>query len=100
MEFKVIYYKDRSGNSIVAEFLDELSIKNKVLFNKAAKELEKLRNRVYHKEPFSKYIEQGLWEVRIMSGTDALRILYTFRKGQIIILLHVFIKKSKKTPVG
>lgn len=57
-----------------------------------------LRYRVYHKEPLSKYIEPGLWEIRVKSGSDILRILYTFKKGQIIILLHIFIKKQQKMP--
>lgn len=48
----------------------------------------------------SKYLEKGLWELRIKSGNDILRILYTFKKGQIVILLHVFVKKQQKTPLG
>lgn len=62
--------------------------------------MEKLRNGVYHTEPLSKHIESGLWELRIRAGTDILRILYTFTKGRIIILLHGFIKKQEKTPIG
>lgn len=46
----------------------------------------------------SKHLEAGLWELRIRAGTDILRIIYTFSKGRIIILLHVFIKKQQKTP--
>jgi phage-related protein len=60
--------------------------------------IEKLRNRAYHREPLSKHIEPGLWELRIRLGTDILRIVYTFDKGQIIILLHAFVKKQQKTP--
>ena len=60
----------------------------------------KLRNKVYHKEPLSKYLEARLWELRIKAGNDNLRIIYTFAKGQVIIILHVFIKKKQKIPVG
>lgn len=73
---------------------------NLVLAQQAFRGIGKLRNRTYHKEPLSKYIESGLWELRIRVGTDILRVLYTFAKGRIIILLHVFIKKQEKTPVG
>lgn len=100
MEFEIVYYEDKYGKSSVGEFLDKLSIENKVLFNQTSKALEKLKNRFYHKEPLSKYIESGLWEVRIKAGTDILRIFYTFKKGKVIILLHVFIKKSQKTPIN
>ena len=100
MEFTIEYYKDSAGNSPVDEFLLELAETNQMLFNKTSKGLAKLRNRAYHKEPLSKHLESGLWELRIKAGTDILRIIYTFSKGRIIILLHVFIKKRQKTPSG
>lgn len=100
MDFEVILYKDISGKSPIEDFLLGLVRTNKVLFNEASKGIAKLRNRTYHKEPLSKYLEPGLWKLRIKSGTNILRIIYTFRKGRIIILLHVFIKKQQKTPEG
>lgn len=98
MDFKIVYYRVNSGKSPIDEFLLDLAVTNQLLFNQASKGLEKLRNRAYHKEPLSKYIEPGLWELRIKAGNDILRILYTFTKGQIIILLHIFVKKQQKTP--
>lgn len=100
MEFAVTLYKDSSGKSPIEEFLLVLLRTNKVLFNEASKGIEKLRHRFYHKEPLSKYLEPGLWELRVKSGSDILRIIYTFKKGRLIILLHVFVKKTQKTPVG
>ncbi|OGE08192.1 hypothetical protein A3A60_03700 [Candidatus Curtissbacteria bacterium RIFCSPLOWO2_01_FULL_42_26] len=100
MDFEIFYYKDSSGNNPVNKFLQDLAIRNKVLFQKTTKGIEKLRNRAFHKEPLSKYIESGLWELRIRSRNNILRILYTFSKGQVIILLHIFIKKQQKTPRG
>lgn len=100
MEFKIIHYKDSSGNSPTEKFLLDLALTNEMLFNQTLKGLEKLRSRIYHKEPLSKYLESGLWELRIRAGNDILRIIYTFSKGQIIILLHIFIKKRQKTSAG
>lgn len=100
MEFEIIFYKDAQGNNPVEGFILELGETNRVLAAKTQQGIEKLRNRVYHREPLSKHIESGLWELRIKSGTDILRIIYTFSKGRIIILLHVFIKKQQKTPEG
>lgn len=100
MEFKIVYFKDKEGRASVEEFLIRLKKANAVLAQQAFRGIEKLRNRVYHKEPLSKHIEQGLWELRIKAGNDILRIIYTFDKGRIIILLHIFIKKEQKTPVG
>lgn len=100
MEFEVTFYKDNSGNNPIEEFLLGLLRTNKALFNEASKGIEKLRYRFYHKEPLSKYMEPGLWELRVKSGSNILRIIYTFKKGQLIILLHVFVKKTQKTAVG
>lgn len=98
MEFEIVFYKNEKGNSPIEEFLVKLKRDNNPLAEQALKGLEKLKNRAYHKEPLSKYIEPGLWELRVKAGTDIVRIFYTFRKGQIIILLHVFVKKQQKTP--
>lgn len=98
MEFEVIFYKDSKGISPIEVFLLGLIKTNKILFNKVTDGIAKLKYEIYHKEPLSKYLEPGLWELRVRSGTDLLRIFYTFRKGRIIVLLHVFIKKQQKTP--
>jgi phage-related protein len=99
MEFEILFYTDEAGNSPIEDFLIGLVTKNRVLLAQTRSGLQKLRYRAYHKEPLSKHLEAGLWEVRIKAGTDILRIIYTFGKGKIIILLHVFIKKQQKTPI-
>ena len=77
----------------------ELAKSNKTLVARTRQGIEKLRNRAYHKEPLSKYVEPGLWELRIKARSDILRIFYTFEKGQVVMMLHVFVKKQQKTPV-
>jgi phage-related protein len=47
--------------------------------------------------PYSKKLEKDLWELRI-SGKQNIRVIYTFKNNQIIIL-YLFLKKSNKTPV-
>lgn len=98
MEFEIVFYKDGMGNSPIEEFILGLGKSNRILAAKTRQGIEKLKNRVYHKEPLSKHLESGLWELRIKTGTDILRIIYTFEKGRVIILLHIFIKKRQKTP--
>lgn len=100
MEFEIQFYKDEKGKSPIEDFLIELGKRNRMLLVKTRNGIEKLRHSDYHKEPLSKHLEPGLWEIRIRERTDILRILYTFRKGQVIILLHGFIKKKQKTPIG
>src|SRR5258708_3561755 len=98
MEFEILFYKDEKGKSPIEEFLYELKVTNNPLAEQAFKGLEKIKNSVYHKEPLSKKIEPGLFELRIRRGSDILRIFYMFDKGQIIILLHLFVKKTQKIP--
>jgi len=100
MGFEIIFYKDVHGNNPIEKFLLELAKSNSVLVFQTRKGIEKLRDRAYHRAPLSKHLEASLWELRIKTGTNILRIIYTFNKGRIIILLHVFIKKQQKTPTG
>lgn len=50
------------------------------------------------REPFSKHIEDGIFEIRNKVGNDITRIFYFFLIGQKIILTNGFIKKTQKTP--
>jgi len=51
-------------------------------------------------EKFFKHIEgtEGLFEIRIKSGSDIFRIFCFFDEGNLVILLNGFQKKSDKTP--
>ncbi len=97
MNFEIVFYKESSGKSPIEEFLDELEKKNTALYDKTLKGLEKLKNSAYHKEPLSKHLERGLWELRTRLENNTVRIIYTFDKRQVIILLHAFVKKQQKT---
>ena len=99
MEFRILFYKDNRNNNPIEEFLIEQAKSNRILVAKTRQGINKLRNKAYHKEPLSKHVESDLWELRIKSGNDILRIFYTFKKEQIIILLHIFVKKKQKTPI-
>jgi len=98
MDFDVSFYTDTNGNKPVKDFLTEVFNKNQLFFEQCISAIEKIKHRVYHKEPFSKALGDGLFEIRIRSKNDIARIIYVFTKGKQIILLHGFIKKTKKTP--
>ena len=50
------------------------------------------------REPYSKHLEDGIFEIRGKVGTDISRVLYFFYYGGRIILTNGFIKKTQKTP--
>jgi len=51
-------------------------------------------------QKFFKHIEEtdGLYEIRIKAGTNALRIFCFFDQGNIVVLINGFLKKTQKTP--
>jgi phage-related protein len=100
MEFEIVFYKDAKNCNPIEEFIIKLGKSNRALAAKTTQGIKKLRDRSYHREPLSKHLESGLWELRVKTGSDILRIIYTFNKGRIILLLHIFIKKKQKTPLN
>lgn len=52
------------------------------------------------REPYSKPIEDGLFELRIKFASDITRIFYFFVVGNRIVVTNGFVKKTMKTPAG
>ena len=48
--------------------------------------------------PHTKPIDTGLFELRVKSKEGIARVFYCTKVGKRIIMLHMFIKKSQKTP--
>jgi phage-related protein len=57
----------------------------------------KLRNRQYHREPLSRALGDGLFELRHV-GTLNTRVLWFFMKGRRIIAVHGIRNKSQAIP--
>ena len=53
-------------------------------------------------ETYLKHIENtdGLYEIRIQSGSNIFRIFCFFDHGQLIVLANGFRKKDQKTPMN
>lgn len=50
------------------------------------------------REPYSKYLEDGIFELRAKVGTDITRVLYFFVAGKKVVLTNGFVKKTQKIP--
>lgn len=87
MEFSVEFYETSAGRCPVQEFLDELKHGDPYDFAAVLAGLGKLRNRKYHREPLSKAIGEGLFELRHVGKLNT-RILWFFMKGRRIIAVH------------
>ena len=60
------------------------------------KVLQEQGNRL--REPYSKHLDDGIFEIRGKVGTDISRVMYFFYYGGRIILTNGFVKKTQKTP--
>ncbi len=52
------------------------------------------------REPHVKHLEGKLWELRAKASEGIARGIYVTMTGRRVIVLHVFVKKSQKTPAG
>jgi hypothetical protein len=86
MDFIVEFYETESGLSPVREFLDELKARDPDDFAVVVAGLAKLRNRQYHREPLSKALGDGLFELRHVGKLNT-RVLWFFAKNRRIVLV-------------
>jgi len=94
--FDVEYYDKPDGTYPAEKFILEQCLKMRAKLFKLLELLELKGNEL--REPYSKFLEDGIFEVRAIQGTNITRILYFFVIGQKIILTHGFVKKTQKTP--
>ncbi|MEM8060176.1 type II toxin-antitoxin system RelE/ParE family toxin [Morganella morganii subsp. sibonii] len=87
--FHVVYHPE------AREEAPSLPVKIKVKFDRLISKLE--YDAKLFREPDTKPLGDGLFENRTM-GTDIAREIWVYHKGNTIIMLRVFIKKSQKTP--
>lgn len=94
--FEIEFFKTMGDLCPITEFLDTLDIKMKAKVLRTIMLLEQNGNNL--REPYSKPLGNGIFELRIQLATDISRVLYFFTIGNKIVLTHGFIKKTKKTP--
>ena len=89
-------YCTKHGEIPVKTFLDSLDPKTRAKTVMVIQLLEEYGNAL--REPYSKYLENGLFELRIQQSSQITRIIYFFFRGDKAILTNGFIKKTQKTP--
>ena len=94
--YEIILYDTEDGRCPVQELLDSLEPK---LLAKTLRTIDLLEmNGPLLCEPYSKPLENGIFELRTKQGSDITRVLYFFIVGKKAVLTNGFIKKSQKTP--
>lgn len=89
--YSVEYYKKQNGEVPCREFIESLSLKMKVKAMRSIELLEQYGMEL--REPYSKYIEEGIFELRIRFSSDIVKAFYFFVKEKKIILTSGFVKK-------
>ncbi len=97
MEFIVEFYETAAGTCPVREFLDELKASDPGDFAAVVAGLAKLRNRQYHREPLSKSLGDGLFELRHVGKLNT-RVLWFFVKNRRIVAVHGIRNKGQSIP--
>ena len=97
-KFEVEFYETSSGEQQAKEFLSSLDSKMRA---KLVNTIAILQNNGSElREPYSKHILEGIFELRAKVGSDITRVMYFFYIDRHIILTNGFIKKTQKTPPG
>lgn len=95
-KFEVLFFEKEDGSCPVEEFLSSLDKKMRTKLLKEIDLLQEVGNEL--REPYSKHLDDGIFELRAKQGNDISRVLYFFIISQRIILTNGFIKKTQKTP--
>ena len=91
---KVVFYRSSAGNEPVREWLLGLSRSDRKLIG------EDIKTAQFGWPigmPLIRKLEAGLWEIRTHLPDGIARVIFTV-EGQVMALLHAFIKKQQKTP--
>ena len=95
-EFEVIFYEKENGDCPVEEFITSLDVKMRAKMVGLLELLEEKGNQL--REPYSKLIDDGIFEIRCKVGNNITRVLYFFYFEGKIIRTNGFVKKTQKTP--
>ena len=96
--YTVEFFEKENGEIPVEQFIYSLENKLEAKFYRLLDMLA--NNGPGLREPYSKYIEDGIFELRPRVGNDIARALYFFYDGKKIIVTNGFVKKTQKTPAN
>ncbi len=95
-KFEVVFYEKDDGQCPVEDFLKKIDVKMRAKMVGLLEILEEKGNIL--REPYSKHLEDGIFELRCKVGSNITRVLYFFYYQGKIILTNGFVKKVQKTP--
>lgn len=96
---RIYFYKDKNGNRPVADYIARLAGNkdkdSRIKLNKIRDYIKILSEYgTQAGEPFVKHLDGQIWELRPLKD----RILFVGQTDGGYVLLHQFVKKTRKTP--
>lgn len=95
-KFNVIFYNRVEGDKPIVSFMEELNVKLRRKAIDSLSVLEEYGNEL--REPYSKSMGKGLFELRVTFGNDTIRIFYFFQTDFNIVVTSGYVKKTERTP--
>lgn len=95
LEHVLDFYRKENGECPVEQFIDSLNMKLQAKVLRAMSMLRACGNTL--REPYSKPLRDGIFELRTSFGSDTVRLLYFFSDGCLVVLTNGFVKKTQKT---
>lgn len=93
-EYEIEFYDKADGSEPAKEFILALDAKMRA---KVVRTVGLLREEGPSlREPYSKHLEDGIFEIRTKFGSDITRVLYFFVIGRRIILTNGFVKRRRR----
>lgn len=93
-EFKAEFYETEEGKKPAKDFMLSQNPKMKAKLFGLVSILEQYGNQL--REPYSKPLGDGIFELRAKVGTDISRVLYFFYYEGRIVLTHVLLRRRKR----
>ena len=93
-KFNIEFYTKENGEKPAKDFLLSLDKKMRAKLSGILVIMEEYGSEL--REPYSKYLEDGIFELRGKVGNNISRVMYFFYVGNRIILTNGFIKKNTK----
>ncbi|WP_375101759.1 MULTISPECIES: type II toxin-antitoxin system RelE/ParE family toxin [unclassified Pseudomonas] len=92
----VRFFRTELGNEPVREWLSALPREHR---QRVGIEIKSVQMGWPLGMPLVRKMEPGLWEIRVDLGESIARVMFTLAED-CLLLLHGFIKKSRKTPTA
>lgn len=93
---EIVMYVKHDGKCPVQEFLHTLNEKMLAKILHSIKLLE--MNGFLLREPYSKLLRDGIFELRVQQANNIVRILYFFVVNNKVVFTNGFVKKTQKIP--